>query len=310
MIIIGAGLAGLLAARRLQHYSPLVIEQQETLPNNHSAILRFRSNAVGEALNIPFKKVRVYKGIVNQHNEIVNTVTIRDINAYSQKVVSRTMARSIVSLDTVDRWIAPNDLVPRLADGLRIEYGQSLDKATLSLGMPIISTIPMAKLTKITGYNEILHLKYEKVYNINCYLPGCDVYQTLYLPYEEQCACYRASITGNKLTLECNREIANPDQLIHYITSLLRLPGKVYDTRGSWQQYGKIIPINDTFRKTFILWATDKYNIYSLGRFATWRNILLDDVLKDIDIINQFIYQRSNYQRQLHYTGVEEKICR
>ena len=59
MIIIGAGQAGLLAARSLALHNPTIIEQQDELPNNHSALLRFRSSIVGDSVGIPFQKVRV-----------------------------------------------------------------------------------------------------------------------------------------------------------------------------------------------------------------------------------------------------------
>jgi hypothetical protein len=63
------------------------------------------------------------------------------------------------------------------------------------------------------------------------------------------------------------------------------------------QDYGKIVPIDEYERQKFILWATDNWNIYSLGRYATWRQILLDDVMKDIGVITKFIEQRNNYAR-------------
>jgi hypothetical protein len=34
---------------------------------------------------------------------------------------------------------------------------------------------------------------------------------------------------------------------------------------------------------------TTRFGIYSLGRFATWRNILLDDVLNDIFRIREMM---------------------
>ena len=36
---------------------------------------------------------------------------------------------------------------------------------------------------------------------------------------------------------------------------------------------------------------TVDHGVYSLGRFATWRNILLDDVVKDIDVIKSMMGQ-------------------
>ena len=59
--VIGAGLAGLLAGNMLRHRDPVIHEVQPSLPNNHSAVLRFRSSAVGDVLNIPFQKVKMIK---------------------------------------------------------------------------------------------------------------------------------------------------------------------------------------------------------------------------------------------------------
>ena len=48
------------------------------------------------------------------------------------------------------------------------------------------------------------------------------------------------------------------------------------------QNNGKIVKMNDSIRKNFILQATLRYNIYSLGRLAIWKNIVLDDMYKDM----------------------------
>jgi hypothetical protein len=63
MIIYGAGLAGLLAGNMLRGRLPVVKEGQSSLPNNHSALLRFRTDKVGTACAIKFKKVKVNKAI-------------------------------------------------------------------------------------------------------------------------------------------------------------------------------------------------------------------------------------------------------
>ena len=49
--IIGAGMAGLLAANMLRHRDPVILEAQKSLPNNHHALLRFRSSVVGDVLD-------------------------------------------------------------------------------------------------------------------------------------------------------------------------------------------------------------------------------------------------------------------
>jgi len=104
MLILGAGQAGLLAARRLSLYNPIVLEKQKSLPNNHSALLRFRSNEIGKAIGLPFKKVNVYKGILSDDGEtITDTPTIRDMNAYSLKSTGVCIERSIINTDKLFR---------------------------------------------------------------------------------------------------------------------------------------------------------------------------------------------------------------
>ena len=63
MKIIGAGMSGLLAGQFFRSNKPLVIEKQDSLPNNHKALLRFRTEAVSELSGIRFKSVNVQKMI-------------------------------------------------------------------------------------------------------------------------------------------------------------------------------------------------------------------------------------------------------
>ena len=66
------------------------------------------------------------------------------------------------------------------------------------------------------------------------------------------------------------------------------------------QKYGKILPIDERLRKDFIFYLTKEHNIYSLGRFATWRQLLLDDVVKDVAVIENFLSESSSYNLSLH----------
>ena len=61
------------------------------------------------------------------------------------------------------------------------------------------------------------------------------------------------------------------------------------------QKYGKIAPIDDAVRKQLLFRLTHEHNIYSLGRFATWRNILLDDVVDDITMIKKLLKANNAY---------------
>ena len=306
MLIFGAGLAGLLAGRVFgKNHDVKIIERQEELPNNHTALLRFRTNNISKELGIPFRKVTVRKALVNQMEEVTDRVTIADMNAYSALVTDGVYERSIANLASGERYIAPNDFVIRLANGLNIEYAINASCHN-TVSEPIISTLPMPELMKMLEYQNDLSFQSRTIWTINCYIRNCDVFQTLYLPHGglREIAPYRASITGNKLTLEFNQEpIIDPGFYVIDILNTLKIPCGFEQVTVKRQPYGKLIPIDDVERKAFIVWATDNFNIYSLGRFATWRKeLLLDDVLDDIHHISTFIQYRSTYERRKHYT--------
>lgn len=117
-------------------------------------------------------------------------------------------------------------------------------------------------------------------------IPRCDVFQTVYFPGEET-PLYRASITGDLLIAE---SIESADQQVDSV-----LLEEVFAVSGLRridnvkQSYGKITPIDDAWRKQFLFRATHDFGIFSLGRFATWRNILLDDVAHDVAVIKRLL---------------------
>jgi len=312
MIIFGAGLAGLLSARRLWSYHPIIFEKQKVIPNNHSALLRFRTNDVGEAISLLFKKVNVYKGVLcDDGKTITNTPTIRDFNSYSIKSTGYALERSIINTNHTIRYIAPDNFIEQLVDRSTIECERDCDiflrarnQETIGRGVPIISTIPMPELMRILEYPLPPRFVTRPIWTVNCLLRNVVVYQTLYVPYGDD-EPYRVSITGKRLTIELAFEPpegSTLDFIDQYLDILFGSNDiQVLDITTRKQPYGKIVPIDEHERKKFILWATDKFNIYSLGRYATWRQILLDDVLKDISVIQRFIEQRTDYQRAIHY---------
>ena len=141
MKIYGAGLAGLLAGHMLRRFEPEIHEIQLSLPHNHDAVLRFRSEAVSIATGIPFKRVRVYKQIIFKGVNWGNDVPPRIANMYSLKVTGQVLNRSIVNIAPVDRWIAPPDFISQLAIGLNITYGSELTTLDLNWDGVKISTI-------------------------------------------------------------------------------------------------------------------------------------------------------------------------
>ena len=137
--------------------------------------------------------------------------------------------------------------------------------------------------------------------------PLVDVYQTIY-DVDENTPFYRLSISGNEGIFEGRKEVidalSEKDPNFNLVRPILReyfgikdaeftIPAKVV------QPLGKIIPVDDTARRNNILNLSREKQIYSLGRFATWRQIMLDDVIGDIDVIEK-IMKQDNYNKTLY----------
>jgi hypothetical protein len=316
MKIYGAGMAGLLAANMLRRYEPEVHELQPSLPYNHGALLRFRSDSVSKATGQPFTQVRVHKSVLWNGNLVTNP-TLQMINSYSLKVTGRILPRSILNTEPVDRWIAPPDFIEKMTKGVNIILGSPLEKKSLidagNFGK-IISTIPMPALMDLVGWEMKPIFLYDSIISVTAKIidPMVDVYQTIYAPGGEV-DWYRASITGDILILEyLYHDWPNfnevDDSKIEYkaiddTESALYIFGIKHPEIGSTniklQRYGKLKPIDDKVRRSFILGMTRKYGIYSLGRFATWRQLLLDDVVNDVNVIDRFIQDTTEYASHL-----------
>lgn len=299
--IIGAGLAGLLAANLLRKYNPTVYEQQPSLPNNHHALLRFRSSQVSDALGIEFKKVSMIKASQNYYNPVAACL------AYSSKVTGVARSdRSIVAngLEIAERWIAPPDLGKRMSEGLDIIYGIGENK---NYSGTVISTIPMEALMVLLDYPDRPDWFPHRTGSvISVQVPSCEAYATVYCP-DSAIDFYRASITGDLLQAEYAKEI-HPEvakKEIYVAMDFLGLGSENHpiswnDVEFHTQKYAKILPIDERIRKHFIHWATKEHDIYSLGRFATWRpGLLLDDLVKDIRLIESWMTSGSHYDARI-----------
>lgn len=318
--IIGAGLAGLLAANMLKPGTFEVVEAQEKVPNNHHAILRFRSTAVADALGLPFRKVQLIKATVPYRNPAAEALS------YSAKAFGQYRSdRSIpTGPERGDRYIAPPDLIGMMAHAAELQgvlhLGRPFDfelyrDAPFHSGYePVISTIPMPTLMKKLGYEPAAEIVFNSVpgWVIKAKIAKCDAFVSLYVP-DPQHVFSRVSITGDELSIEIPRldlsleKEAPPSQgeLDYWVDQALKLLG-IYsddasDIRFHNQHYLKIAPIPDRQRKHFMHWATDRFNIFSLGRFATWRpGLLLDDLVKDIRLITGWIEGDNAYAIRQH----------
>lgn len=280
-----------------------IYEAAESFQQNHDAVLRFRDDQVSKQVGISFKKVKVRKGIYAT-NSLVHP-SIKWANMYSVKVTKgRIMDRSIWNMEASTRYVAPSDFHEMLADmcGNRIKYGiefkfKEFKNATHH--EKIISTIPMYKLADAMCYHMRSEFNFKSIKIDRFKIYDCDVYQTIYFPAPGT-PIYRMTLTGEDLIVE---SIANspyfdddPDGLAfaveinRCVENAFGIPcSYLREHQESNQKYGKIEPIDDRERKQFMYEMTTRFGIYSLGRFATWRNILLDDVLNDIFRIREMM---------------------
>lgn len=324
MIIIGAGLAGCIAAHLFPGSRILEAGSKESV-GAHKALLRFRSEDISKITGIPFRKVRVTKRVSWYGESFGGELPIYITNAYSRKVTGRLVERSIGSLESVDRWIAPDDFHAQLAARLPIEYDmlieelssmvlwregfraaprdvpvQGIDRRYVS----VLSTVPLPVMLKMTRLDEEYKtLKFERapIKVLRGRVRDCDLFQTVYFP-DKRLNVYRASITGDLLIVESINGLADVSDLDAVREAFgLRAADVAWielPTVQHTQSYGKITPLATELRQAILLRLSHEFNVFSLGRFATWRNLLLDDLPRDADRIRGLM-RMSEYERRL-----------
>lgn len=298
IIVVGGGLAGLITAHVMKKAQ--VIEAGPRF-ESHRALMRFRSKEVAEATGIPFREVRVHKEISYGGNAI-HQPTIALANQYSSKVTGAYSGRSIWNLDTSRRYVAPDDFYDQLVDNLerekRITFRASASSDFLinRARKNIVSTMPLPVLLDTLGLTTGHDFKRASIRVDRYRVKDADLYQTIYFP-DHDVSVFRASLTGSLLTVE---SIGNPAD--SFLAAELQ---EVLDAFGLGQvdkidtvnqKFGKIIDLPKEERERILFALTREYNIFSVGRFATWRNILLDDVVKDISVVQSLLHA-SDYGR-------------
>jgi hypothetical protein len=293
MIIVGAGLAGLIAAHAFPRAQ--LVEAAPEPTAIHKALLRFRSNAVGDLCGVEFRPVTVRKGIFSEGRW--QQPNIRAANLYAKKVTGRMLDRSIWSLEASTRWIAPETFYEQLLDavGGRVTWGTAHDFNTAD--GPLISTAPLFVALRACGIESAEEFRRSGITVRRYRIDNADVFQTVYFP-DPATNLYRASITGDLLICEFMGEAPEGNWEGSILRAFAVRKTDMQALPEAHQKYGKIAPINEELRKAYIAELTHAHNIFSLGRFATWRNILLDDVVHDIAVIRRLL-KASSYERKL-----------
>lgn len=288
MLVIGAGLSGAIAGALDRQ--AIVWEAAAAPPvANHRAVLRFRSPKIGEALNIPFRPVRVTKAVEGEDGCLTTIVTPRLANLYARKVTGRITERSIGDLSPVERWVAPFDFHQQLLALVddRVLYNQQFESQhALSRALPIVSTIPLTRLCPILGIKPP-PLRFAPISVTRYDVRDCDAFQTVYHPAEDT-LLYRSTLTGSLLIAEAMGPSSDDD--VERMARCFGLdPNSITQRDTGSQTFGKITPLDAPARKSLLHRITVDFGIYSLGRFATWRNVLLDDVYEDFFKIRQMM---------------------
>ncbi len=276
-IIIGAGLSGLIAAC---HIPDTPIHEAAPEATQHKALLRFRSEAVSAATGIPFREV------------------------YAEKVLG-VMAgdRSIWDLRETKRYIAPEDLHERLTHRhrSRIRFNTPLSHLNRGQGHAIISTVPLPTILAVCGLEAPKDMSFRaSPIHVSRYRlrAGTDIHQTIYFP-QANVLVYRASITGDLLIIERIAHQEDSGDNLGFVCAAFGIrASEVEPIEQVSQRYGKIVAVENNARRNLLHTLSVEFNVFSLGRFACWRNILLDDVIKDIGIVQRLI-DASAYDRRL-----------
>ena len=302
MIIIRAGLTGLLCGA--MNPGSTIFEAKKECDIEHEAIFRMKSDIISQQTGIAFKKVNVTKAIWFDGEEVLPTP--RMIHLYSKKVSDQFTDRSISNIDSCIRYIPPENFVEQLKKKVHfIKY--EADFPLKDNGPhPVISTLHLPVILEKLGEKQIFSMteKVNPIYVNKFRIADCDSYSTIYYP-DPDLSIYRASLNGNVLIIESMEELSGKENFI--VMESLGIVGYFGNCflKNHKQVFGKINEINEVARSRTILDLTMKYNIYSLGRFATWRpSVMMDDIVKDISVIHRLIEQ-GNYAANLYKQNKE-----
>jgi hypothetical protein len=292
--IIGAGLAGSIASGACQSYSPKNFEAKndgQAGIAGHKAVLRVRNHEVAGYLGCHISEIEVTKEIFID-GQATSTPTIKANNLYSLKAYGDIGHRSLNKLGKVHRFLIDGNIRPS-----NCLYGHKLvgvEKGRLFFdvnGVEVveeydycISTIPLPALLKV-AYPDI-DLRQFSGKEI-CVADGmlkdgirCTTNQTIYFP-EAKFKTYRATLQMGKIIIEAVGEVGMLEMEIILAQFGLKPCDFGLMTTHRMPQ-GKMLEVDNDFRKGVILDLSQDFNIFSFGRFAIWKPIRTDHLVGDI----------------------------
>jgi len=296
--IVGAGLAGLIAGYAFPGVP--ILEGAPRAASPHRALLRFRTDSISRLTGIPFRKVLVRKGVWSRGAFVAPNIQLD--NLYAVKCLGRPIGdRSIWGVEPVTRWVGPETLLEEMTEATagRIAFDTPYDFAERGLRgdcrEPLISTAPLHHaLDALPGIFRP-RLERAPIWVRRFRVEGADLHQTVYFP-DLSMTTYRASMTGDLLIVELRSGLSvGLEEEVGEVCRAFGLDAAdLAPLEAVEQRYGKIVPLPDDARRGLMAKLTIEAGIYSLGRFATWRNVLLDDVERDAEVIRQMLRASSS----------------
>lgn len=317
LIIIGAGVAGSIAARALASMSPRVFEAgpKRSCLDAHKAVMRLRDERAAMLLGVETEKVQATRQIL-WGGELHESCDVRMNNFYSLKVSGEIHKKSISNVGTVERLLIRGNVEPpentefdtalRAIDRVRdasspkgvhtasfyhprgVNYQETIREMILEYDIAI-STIPLNKMAEMVGLNtEGASFNVSTISVFTGHLSiDSTVNQTIYVP-EPEYKTYRATIEGRKVMFEATEE-PSWDELDYLLKMFGIDSNMIEDPERGTQKAGKMSKIDDTLRRRLIYHLTDEFNIFSFGRFGIWKPIRTDEMVSDIEVIKRMI---------------------
>jgi len=308
IVIIGAGISGVIAYNALRQHNPLIIEagEERKKGTSHPAVFRLRDPAVAQFIGANYEKIVVQKAIFFQ-GKTYTKPNLFFTNLYSEKMYEEFGNRSIDSISDSTRYILP--------DGYPLPLSQIIWGATVTEIIPenntivytsryeagenyipydyCISTIPMPTMaSKIAEppfdmpdfeYNSIKVTRFK----LSC---SSSIHQTIYFP-DPKLNIYRITISSQDIIVEGIDNFAPADAVL--------LIGKAFGVSNRYIniltpeeseiQIGKIKSTYDDLRRKYIMWLTSNIKVFSFGRYSIWKPIRTDHLLGDIEKIKRWI---------------------
>lgn len=319
IIIIGGGIAGLimgyeLTKRGIKDYTILESSssEQDLLSRSHIYYIHEQIEDIKHLLVEKHLQTFAYwKG------RFFHRVNPLMANLYSQRITGRNTPTAINHIDGKSKagyFPDSGDLQEIIKFYLSNQGGKVLYKSkvigvntkerTVALHdvfdyVPykiLINTTPMPMLLDMMKNNGIVEQKFEysKIYiykgqSINTQ----DLYQEIYIPEFDDSSFYRMLIYNDTVIAESSEDLgpSGKDLFHNDVKTVFGLTmGRAVD------QYelksGRFIPIKDQIRKSIIGELTDKFNIFSFGRYGTWSYKRSDMLPKDAkDLIELIGYK-------------------